>query len=162
MAVLTIGSDFWAQENKVCHCFHLFPIYLSWSDETGCHILVFWMLSFKLAFSLSSFTFIEGPVNSSLSAIKVVSSAYSQNAVLCLVTQLSPTLSLWIVAHQAPLSMGILQARTLEWVAIPSFRGSSQIGIEPGSPALQADSAIWATSEAQDTNGKLEIVRVCN
>ena len=32
----------------------------------------------------------------------------------------------WIVAHQAPLSMGILQARILEWVAIPSSRGSSQ------------------------------------
>ena len=31
----------------------------------------------------------------------------------------------WTVAHQAPLSMGILQARILEWVAIPSSRGSS-------------------------------------
>ena len=29
-------------------------------------------------------------------------------------------------AHQAPLSMGILQARTLEWVAMTSSRGSSQ------------------------------------
>ena len=27
----------------------------------------------------------------------------------------------WTVAHQAPLSMGILQARTLEWVAIHSL-----------------------------------------
>ena len=26
----------------------------------------------------------------------------------------------WTVAHQAPLSMGILQARILEWVAMPS------------------------------------------
>ena len=32
----------------------------------------------------------------------------------------------WTVAHQAPLSMEILQARILEWVAMPSFRGSSQ------------------------------------
>ena len=32
----------------------------------------------------------------------------------------------WTVAHQAPLSMGILQARILEWVAMPSSRGSSQ------------------------------------
>ena len=31
----------------------------------------------------------------------------------------------WSVAHQAPLSMRILQARILEWVAIPSSRGSS-------------------------------------
>ena len=32
----------------------------------------------------------------------------------------------WTVSCQAPLSMGILQARMLEWVAMPSFRGSSQ------------------------------------
>ena len=31
----------------------------------------------------------------------------------------------WTVAHQAPLSMGISQARKLEWVAISSSRGSS-------------------------------------
>ena len=34
---------------------------------------------------------------------------------------------------------GILQARILDWVAIPFSRGSSQPGIEPRSPALQAD-----------------------
>ena len=33
--------------------------------------------------------------------------------------------TLWTVAHQAPLSMEILQARILEWVAMPSSRGSS-------------------------------------
>ena len=40
------------------------------------------------------------------------------------------------IAHPAPLSMGILQARTLEWVAIPFSRESSNPAIEPGSPAL--------------------------
>ena len=39
-------------------------------------ILVFWMLSFKPTFSLSSFTFIKRLFSSSLSAIRVVSSAY--------------------------------------------------------------------------------------
>ena len=34
--------------------------------------------------------------------------------------------TLWTVARQAPLSMGILQARILEWVVMPSSRGSSQ------------------------------------
>ena len=34
--------------------------------------------------------------------------------------------TLWIVAHQAPLSVGILQARLSEWVAIPSSKGSFQ------------------------------------
>ena len=33
----------------------------------------------------------------------------------------------------------ILQARILEWVAVPFSRGSSQPGIEPRPPALQAD-----------------------
>ena len=36
------------------------------------------------------------------------------------------TVTPWTVACQAPLSMGILQARILEWVAMPSSRGSSQ------------------------------------
>ena len=35
---------------------------------------------------------------------------------------------------------GILQARILEWVAIPFSRGSPDPGVKPGSPALQADS----------------------
>ena len=35
---------------------------------------------------------------------------------------------------------GILQARILEWVAIPFSRESSHSGIKPGSPTLQADS----------------------
>ena len=42
----------------------------------------------------------------------------------------------WTVARQAPLSMEILQARILEWVAMPSSRGSSHPGIELGAPAL--------------------------
>ena len=45
----------------------------------------------------------------------------------------------WNVAHQAPLH-GFLQARILEWVAISSSKGSSHLGIELGSLALQADS----------------------
>ena len=53
-----------------------------WSDLAVCTmgldamILVFWMLSFKPPFLLSSFTFIKRFFSSSLSAIRVVSSAY--------------------------------------------------------------------------------------
>ena len=47
-------------------------------------------------------------------------------AVLCLVAQSYLFVTLWTVARQAPLSMGILQARILEWVAMLSSRGSSQ------------------------------------
>ena len=61
----------------VCLCFYCFPVYLPWSDGTRCHDLVFWMMSFKLTFPLSSFTFIKSFFSYSLhSAISVVSSAY--------------------------------------------------------------------------------------
>ena len=76
MAAVIVRHDFGAQENKVCHCTHCFPIYLPWSDGTRCHdllIFVFWMLSF----SLPSFTSIKRLFSSSsLYAIRVVSSAY--------------------------------------------------------------------------------------
>ena len=32
LAVVTVCSDFGAQENKICHCFHFFPLYLLWSE----------------------------------------------------------------------------------------------------------------------------------
>ena len=42
----------------------------------------------------------------------------------------------WTVAHQAPLFMGILQARILEWIAMPSSRGIVPTqGLNPGLPA---------------------------
>ena len=40
-AAVTICSDFGAQNNKVCHCFQCFPIYLPWNDGTRCHDLRF-------------------------------------------------------------------------------------------------------------------------
>ena len=47
--------------------------------------------------------------------------------VLCLVAQSCLTLcTLWTAVRQAPLPVGILQARILEWVAMPSSRGLSQ------------------------------------
>ena len=55
----------------------------------------------------------------------------------------------WTVARQAPLSIGILQARILEWVAMPSSRRSSQ----PRDQTQVSHIAgrfftIWATREA--------------
>ena len=56
----------------------------------------------------------------------------------------------WTVAHQTPLSMGILQARILGWVARSSSRGSSQPRDGTEVPCI-ADGffTIWATREAQ-------------
>ena len=49
-----------------------------WTElmELDARILVFWMLSFKPAFSLSSFTFIKRLFSSLLSAISMMSSVY--------------------------------------------------------------------------------------
>ena len=46
----------------------------------------------------------------------------------------------WTLAHQAPLSMGILQARILKWIAISFSLGFIQPRDQPRSPSLQADS----------------------
>ena len=57
------------------------------------------------------------------------------------VTKLCPTLASPMDCSPPDSSVhGILQARVLEWVAISFSRGSSRLGIEPRSPASQADS----------------------
>ena len=60
MAAVTIHSDFGAQENKKSVTVSIFPPSIS-HEVMGpdAMILVFQMLSFKPAFSLSSFTFIK-------------------------------------------------------------------------------------------------------
>ena len=59
MAAVTICSDFGAPQNKFCHCLHCFSI---WHKVMGPNamILVFWILSFKTTFWLSSFTSSRG------------------------------------------------------------------------------------------------------
>ena len=75
MAVITICSDSGAQINSQ-------PVSPSVFHEVmglDAMILVFWMLSFKPTFLLSSFTFIKRLFSSSLSVIRVVLSAYEVN-----------------------------------------------------------------------------------
>ena len=46
VTAVTICRDFGAQENKVLSVFPLLPLFLPWSDGTGCHdIFVCWVLS---------------------------------------------------------------------------------------------------------------------
>ena len=55
------------------------------------------------------------------------------------------------VAHQVPLSMGILQARTLEWVVFPFSRGSSQARDRTQIPYIVGGFfTVWDTGEAPD------------
>ena len=57
MAVVTICSDFGAPQNKVCHCFHCFHIYLPWSDGTRCHDHSFLNAEFSARFFTLLFHF---------------------------------------------------------------------------------------------------------
>ena len=77
MAAITICSDFGAQENKVCHCFHFFPSICHEVMEPDTMIFICQTLSFKLTFSLFSFILIKKLFSSSLlSVIRVISDAY--------------------------------------------------------------------------------------
>ena len=77
------------------------------------------------------------------------------------------------VAYQAPLCMEILQARILEWVAIPFCRGSSQprdwtqVSITARSPwktALQAVFIVWASNFIQVFSVRIKVIFIlyCN
>ena len=77
-----------------------------------------------------------------LLCLQISAQVLSPSLLLCCVcawslscVQLSVTS--WTVAHQAPLSIGILQARILEWVAMSSSRGSPHPGVKPWSPVLR-------------------------
>ena len=96
MAAVTIHSDIGAQENKVCHCFHCFPIYCHEMMGPDVMIFAFLMLSFKSDLSLVTFTFNKRLFSScSLSAIRVVSSAYLRLSI-CLPCNLDSSLCFWI------------------------------------------------------------------
>ena len=63
----------------------------------------------------------------------LVSDVQQSESVICMHTCVLSHLSCvrlfatpWAISYQAPLSTGILQARVLEWVAMPSSRGSSR------------------------------------
>ena len=67
----TVWSDFGAQENKICHCFHFFPLYLSWSDGTGCHNLSFLNVEFEACLFILLFQYHqEASLLASFSVVK--------------------------------------------------------------------------------------------
>ena len=81
IAAVTNCSNFRAQEEEICHCFLLSPSICYAVMGLDAMILVFSLFvlifSLKLALSFSSFTLIKRLFSlSSLSAIRVVSSAY--------------------------------------------------------------------------------------
>ena len=91
-------------------------------------ILVFWMLSFKPTFSLSSFTFIKQLSMAWYGIVMVFVSAW---VCVCVYIRQIFAQSYLTLCNPTDCSLpgssvhGILQARILEWVAIPSSKGYS-------------------------------------
>ena len=50
MAAVTVHNDFGDQNQKICHCFHFFPLHFAWSDWTRCHDLSFFKVEFQSSF----------------------------------------------------------------------------------------------------------------
>ena len=73
---------------------------------------------------------------------------YNWERLCCVLSLVQLFATPWTVAPQAPLSMGIFRARTLEWVAMPSSRESSQprVGIQVSHIAGRFFT-VWATKE---------------
>ena len=83
--------------------------------------------------------------------------SYRNSGLLSCLTVLNPSVMsnslwpLWTVATQAPLCMGILQARILEWVAMPSSRGSFQPRDRTQVACIAGGFfTIWSTRKAQE------------
>ena len=103
---------------KCCHGFKTVLVFLTWLIHEYWSVLQWWMIEPCI-----------------------------QNRGLCsyhewlIVAQSCPTLCNPVNCSLPGSSVhGIFQARILEWVAISFSRGSSPPGIQPGSPALQAES----------------------
>ena len=80
---------------------------------------------------------------------------------LCLVAQSCLFVTPWTVAHQAPLSMGILQTRILVWVAMPSSRGSFQLRDWTQVSRIAGEFfTVWATREAQLLDTEFIVQRI--
>ena len=115
-------------------------------------VVIFWMLSFKPAFSLSSFTFIKRLFSSSsLSTIKVVSSAYLRLmiTVLCLVAQSCPTL--WNTVDcslSGPVSMRFSRQECWNGLPCPPLGDLPNPGIKPRSRIAGGFFTVWLTREA--------------
>ena len=115
-------------------------------------VVIFWMLSFKPAFSLSSFTFIKRLFSSSsLSTIKVVSSAYLRLmiTVLCLVAQSCPTL--WNTVDYSlsgPVSMRFSRQECWNGLPCPPLGDLPNPGIKPRSRIAGGFFTVWLTREA--------------
>ena len=88
MAAVTICSDFGAQKNKVCHCFHCFPIYFPWGNGTRCHDLIYPQMFFQL-------------MKKCIKWIFKICIRYFSDLVVQLLSHVQFFVTSWAAAHQA-------------------------------------------------------------
>ena len=111
MAAITICSDFGAQKIKSDTVSTISTSICYEVMRPDAMFLVFWKLSFKPTFSLSSFTFIKKLFSSSLSAIRVVLSSYLRLLIFFqqpwfqLVLHPAAQLFSWCTLHISQISM---------------------------------------------------------
>ena len=92
---------------------------------------------FYLKFYQELFIISKGPITSTNKILVVIFTLLMDGG---LVTESCPTLATpWTVALHAPLSMGFSRQEYWSGLPFPSPGDLPKPGIEPGSPALQAD-----------------------
>ena len=96
----------------------------------GLFYFIFWTVQQKMHTGYLELPGNQWPLKIRIKSLTIMLSCLSHDQLF---------VTLWTVACEAPLSMGILQARILEWVAMPSSRESSQFRLKTMSfmsPAL--------------------------
>ena len=142
MATLTASSDFGCQETKIYHCFHFPPFICSGVMGPAVMIFIFWILSFKPIFSLSSFTLFKRLFNySSLSPIRVASSAYLRLLVFLLAILIPAYDSSSLAFHMTYSAFKLNKQGESIWLWYTTF----PIWIQSIFPCLVLTIAFWPT-----------------
>ena len=106
--------------------------------------------------------FIHVVPNSGISFLKLNNIPIYYNDGGGLVSKLCPTLATpWMVAHQAPLSMGFSRQEYWSRLPFPSPGDLPDPGIEPRSPVLQADSLPTELWEKPYYNDNTSYIHSC-
>ena len=124
MAADTICSDFGAPKNKVCHCFHCFPIYLP-REKHNSKRYMHSNVHFSIIYNIQDMETTQMSINREWIKMWYI---YAMGYCVYSVAQLCLTLCYPMDCSPAGSSAhGIYQARTLECTAISYSRGSSQL-----------------------------------
>ena len=141
MFAVTIHNDSRIKENQICHCFHFFPFYLPWSDETRCQDRSF----FNDELQVSLFTLLSHPHQKALDDVPL--------HFLPLQWYHLHIWGCWYFSGQSWFQLVIHPAQHFAWCTAytPSYGGLAEpLRLAPGWGALvikeQADRHSWWTN----------------